>query len=465
MRKTYPRVLLLFFISLFTSCGTLFNQPLSTSKARIGENTSSKSMLTGILPVKEMVVGVYKFRDQTGQYKLVENGSTFSTAVTQGGTSILLKSLEESKWFTPIERENIGNLLNERQIIRSTRQEYAANSEDKQVTSLPPLLFAGIILEGGVVSYDSNIITGGAGARYFGAGGSTEYREDRITVYLRAVSTSTGQILKNVYVSKTILSQGISANLFRYVSLRRLLEVEIGVTKNEPAQLAVKEAIDKAVENLIVEGIIDGLWMPQGGQPVADLLKEKYLIEEAEAESTVLLDRKLEDRRGKYALSISGGTAFIDGDYPNPKAGLSTNSSIKIFFKKPNFNLNVGMGYLKLINEQSFKNGFLSVDTNLEYNVLPYDKFTPFLYAGVGAVTPSWNIDDAFAKFQYGVGFEYLPVNNIGIKIFGEQNVVFSDKLDEVVSGKRDDYFWRFGVGLNFYIGKPHKSVKSAIFE
>ena len=244
MRKTYLQVICLLLISIFTSCGTFFNQPFKTSKARIGESTSSKGILSDVLPEEEMVVGVYKFRDQTGQYKLVENGSTFSTAVTQGGTSILLKSLADSKWFTPIERENIGNLLNERQIIRSTRQEYAANSGDKKVAALPPLLFAGIILEGGVVSYDSNIITGGTGVRYFGAGGSTEYREDRITVYLRAVSTSTGQILKNVYVSKTILSQGISANLFRYVSLQRLLEAETGITKNEPGQLAVKEAID-----------------------------------------------------------------------------------------------------------------------------------------------------------------------------------------------------------------------------
>ena len=464
MRKNYQGVIYFIFI-LFTSCGAFFNQPLSTGKARIGENTSSESILKGILPVKELVVGVYKFRDQTGQYKLVENGSTFSTAVTQGGTSILLKSLEESKWFSPIERENIGNLLNERQIIRSTRQEYAANSENKQVESLPPLLFAGLILEGGVVSYDSNIITGGAGARYFGAGGSTEYREDRITVYLRAVSTSSGQILKNIYVSKTILSQGISANLFRYVSLRRLLEVEIGVTKNEPAQLAVKEAIDKAVENLIVEGIIDGLWMPKGGQEVADMVKAKYLKEMEEIESTVLYDRKLEDRRGKVALSISGGSAHIAGDYSNPVASISANSSIKIFFKRPNFNLNMGLGYLKLENKESFKDEFFTADMNLEYNVLPYDNFTPFLYGGVGAIGSNSDIDKALAKFQYGLGFEYLPVNNIGIKVFGEQNLLFSDKLDGVINGKRDDYFWRIGIGLNFYIGKPYKRVKSVIFE
>jgi len=464
MRKNYQGVIYFIFI-LFTSCGAFFNQPFDTGKARIGENTSSESILKGILPVKELVVGVYKFRDQTGQYKLVENGSTFSTAVTQGGTSILLKSLEESKWFSPIERENIGNLLNERQIIRSTRQEYAANSENKQVESLPPLLFAGIILEGGVVSYDSNIITGGSGARYFGAGGSTEYREDRITVYLRAVSTSSGQILKNVYVSKTILSQGISANLFRYVSLRRLLEVETGVTKNEPAQLAVKEAIDKAVENLIIEGIIDGLWMPQGGQAVADKVKTEYLKEMEEMESTVLLDRKLEDRRGKVALSFSGGTAHIAGDYSNPVANISANSSLKIFFKRPNFNINMGVGYLKLENEESFIDEFFTVDMNLEYNALPYDNFTPFLYGGVGAISSNSDIDNALPKIQYGLGLEYLPVNTIGIKIFGEQNLLFSDKLDGVVNGKRDDYFWRIGIGLNFYIGKPYKRVKSVIFE
>ena len=299
--KKYCKLFTLFLLVSLTSCGTFFNQPFKPKAARIGENTTKRpGLLENIVPIEQTIVGVYKFRDQTGQYKLVESGSTFSTAVTQGGTSILLKSLEDSEWFNPIERENIGNLLNERQIIRSTRQEYSKDNKN-QTTSIPPLLFAGIILEGGVVSYDSNIITGGTGARYFGVGASTEYREDRITVYLRAVSTSSGRILKNVYVSKTILSQGISANLFRYVNLQRLLEVETGVTKNEPAQLAVKEAIDKAVELLITEGIIDGIWAPKGGAPVVEIVKERYLKEKEEADATVLFGRKLEDRGGESA--------------------------------------------------------------------------------------------------------------------------------------------------------------------
>ncbi|MBP8793106.1 MAG: CsgG/HfaB family protein [Lutibacter sp.] len=452
---------------LLTSCGAFFNQPYKQERARIGETTPVTHKLKEFpLPQEPVVAAVYNFKDQTGQYKAVESGSTFSTAVSQGATTMLNKALEDSKWFTVIERENLSNLLNERNIIRSTRDEYTKNKNTSTNSpNLPALLFAGVLLEGGVISYDTNIITGGAGARYLGIGSSTQYRQDRITVYLRAVSTSTGKILKTVYISKTILSQALSANLFKYVKYQRLLESEIGFTKNEPVQLAMKEAIDKAVENLIIEGIIDGLWMPQGGQPTADLIKEAYLKEEADAESTVLLERKLEDRRGQFAISFSGGTALMDGDYPNPKATISTNSSLKIFFKKPNFNLNVDMGYLKLENKQSFKDQFLTTNVSLEYNVLPYDNFTPFIYGGVGAISSSSHINKAFAKIQYGVGFEYLPVNNIGIKLFGEQNLVLSDKLDGINNGKRDDYFWRFGVGLNFYIGKPHESVKSAIYK
>ncbi|SNR84409.1 CsgG/HfaB family protein [Lutibacter flavus] len=464
MRK-YFKFIICSFLVVLTSCGTFFNQPFKTSKARIGENTTKKSFLDTILPLTETIVGVYKFRDQTGQYKMVENGSTFSTAVTQGGTSMLLKSLEESKWFKPIERENIGNLLNERQIIRSTRQEYAKDANQDQTTSIPPLLFAGIILEGGVVSYDSNIITGGSGARYFGVGGSTEYRQDRITIYLRAVSTSSGRILKNVYVSKTILSQGISANLFRYVDVKRLLEVETGVTKNEPTQLAVKEAIDKAVELLIIEGIIDGLWAPAGGEPIVNLVKEKFENEKEDAGTTALYDRKLEDKRGTFAFNMEGASTVVSDDYPNSEKKLGGNVSMKFYFKKPGLNLNIGAGYFQLENKEAFKNKFLSADLNLGYDLLPYDKLSPFVYAGVGAVVSDKELKDNYFKFQYGGGIEYLPVKNIGIKVFAEQNLMFTDKIEGLVAGKWNDYYLRFGLGLNFYLGQPYKSVKQVMFE
>ncbi len=463
MKKIKNCVLLSLFLVL-TGCGAFFNQPLEINKARLGENTTKNKIIDSILPITPIVVGVYKFRDQTGQYKLVENGASWSTAVTQGGTSILLKSLEDSKWFTPIERENVSNLLNERQIIRSTRQEYAKNKSKEQITSIPPLLFAGILLEGGVVSYDTNIITGGSGARYFGAGGSVKYRQDRITIYLRAVSTSNGKILKTVYISKTILSQGISANLFRYVNLKRLLEVETGVTRNEPTQLAVKEAIDKAVETLIIEGVIDGLWKPQGGQADIDAIKARYIKEKQEAASTALLDRKFEDRRGKGSVGVSSGITQMAGDYSNSKSHLTSNVDFKLFLNNSKLNLNFGLGYFQLENEGAFKNDFISFDLSLQYNILPYDNLSPFMYAGIGTISDV-EIENPFVKFQYGVGLEYLPINNLGIKVFGEQNLLLEDTLDGLVQGKRDDYYWRVGIGLNFYIGKPYNKAKSLIFE
>jgi curli production assembly/transport component CsgG len=376
----------------------------------------------------------------------------------------LLKSLEDSKWFTPIERENVSNLLNERQIIRSTRQEYAKDGNKKnQTTSIPPLLFAGILLEGGVVSYDSNIITGGSGARYFGAGGSVQYREDRITIYLRAVSTSNGQILKTVYISKTILSQSISASLFRYVSLKRLLEVETGVTRNEPGQLAVKEAIDKAVETLIVEGIVEGIWKPQGGDKVIAEVKEKYEIEKAEAASTLLLNRKFEDRRGKQAFNFGLGATFVADDYSNPIGKFSTHAAYKFYFDKPTFYLSAGLSYFELENKDAFKESFMSFDLNFGYDILPYESITPTIYIGVGTMT-DLKISNPFFEFQYGVGVEFLPVNNLGIVIFGEQNILFSDNLEGVEQGKYNDFYWRVGFGFNFYFGSPYKKVNSKLF-
>ncbi len=290
----YFAILILFFIS---GCGAFYNQPTGVENAIIGESTPATSLLKALPKAKSpIVVAIYKFRDQTGQYKAAENGSTFSTAVTQGATSVLIKALEDSKWFIPIERENIGNLLQERNLIRSTRQEYSKSTNPND-TQLTPLLYAGVLLEGGIISYDSNIITGGFGARYFGAGGSVRYRQDRVTIYLRMVSTSNGKIMKSIYVSKTILSQAIDQSLFKYVNFKRLLEVETGYTTNEPVQMAVTEAIEKAVSSLVLEGIKDKIWE-------ADISKEKeasllvqFEAEKEDADVKAIYGRNLINRR------------------------------------------------------------------------------------------------------------------------------------------------------------------------
>lgn len=207
-------------------------------------------------------VAVYGFTDQTGQTKASDTLQTLSRAVTQGGTSVLIKALQDAgngSWFTVVEREKLDNLLRERRIILDTRQLYLGE-KGINPQALPPLLFAGVLLDGGIIGYDTNTRTGGLGARYLGIGGDVSYREHIVTVALRAISTKTGEVLTSIVAHKTVLSVGIQGNAFKYVSLNSLLESDVGFTKNEPDQIAVQQAVEKAVHTLIVNGAERGLW-------------------------------------------------------------------------------------------------------------------------------------------------------------------------------------------------------------
>jgi len=215
----------------------------------------------GRLPATErpVTISLFDFPDLTGQHRQSERYADFSRAVTQGGLTIVIDALKRAcagQCFKVVERSALKNLLQERQIIQATRAEHQGLAANK----LPPLIFAGVLIEGGIVGYDSNTLTGGAGAKYLGIGGDAKYRQDVVTVGLRLVSVSSGEVLKSVTTTKTIYSVGAQAHAFRYVALDRLLEAEAGVTRNEPPQLATRQAIELAVYALIMEGARDGLW-------------------------------------------------------------------------------------------------------------------------------------------------------------------------------------------------------------
>lgn len=241
---------------------------------------------------ERIVVAVYNFTDQTGQFKPSDNGQTLSRAVTQGASSILVKGLQETgqrRWFTVIEREKLDNLLRERAVIREMRSAYLGE-RTLNPQALPPLLFAGVLLEGGIIGFDSNTKTGGAGARFLGIGGAAKYREDTVTVYLRAVSVKTGEVLLTVSARKSIASVGLDASAFRFVAFKDLLEVEAGVTYNEPDVLALQQAVEAAIYGLVIEGAAANLWClattPAGGQA---LLREYFARRDNIAEAQVVL--------------------------------------------------------------------------------------------------------------------------------------------------------------------------------
>lgn len=256
MKKMIRNILMLSAVLSLSACTAVTSwTPQSEKPPELMESSETLKEIYDLpAPVGKIPVSVYGFRDQTGQYKLSDSTSSFSTAVTQGATSVLMQTLTETDWFLPVEREGLQNILTERKIIR------AANADLENPPELPPLTTATIIIEGGIVSYDSNIRTGGIGAEYFGAGSSTLYREDQITVYMRAIDVRSGQVLASVATSKKVLSQEVRAGLFRYVSYQRLLELEAGYTTNEPMFECVKQSIEKAVAELVLKGIDKGIW-------------------------------------------------------------------------------------------------------------------------------------------------------------------------------------------------------------
>jgi curli production assembly/transport component CsgG len=207
-------------------------------------------------------VAPYSFNDLTGQRKEGDAFASFSSAVTQGGYAWLIEELVNAgngKWFTVLEREGIQNVMTERNLIKNTRQSF----DDKNLPDIKPMAYAGVIIEGGIISYESNFVTGGIGAFSKGLGIGKQYRKDVVTVSLRMVSSQTGQVLLSTTVSKTILSIGSSSTYFRYLDLDtnpELFEAEFGVTNNERSSIAVRCAISAAIVDLINQGHNKSLW-------------------------------------------------------------------------------------------------------------------------------------------------------------------------------------------------------------
>ena len=191
--------------------GKQFDDPV------VEQNAYLKRESTDIAPPSggPITVAVYGFQDKTGQRKQQPLIASLSSAVTQGAESYLIKALQDvgnQRWFTVVERVGLDNLIKERQMIRQMREAY----QGRDAKPLPPMIFAGVIMEGGIIGYDSNTITGGSGLRVFGIGATTQYQADTVTVNLRTVSVSTGEVLTSVTVTKTVLSYMDKVTLLRF---------------------------------------------------------------------------------------------------------------------------------------------------------------------------------------------------------------------------------------------------------
>jgi curli production assembly/transport component CsgG len=245
--------------SILASCSSTVNRIESEPPQVV---ITDEEYLNALPPLAgPMVAAVYQFEDKTGQRKPSERLANISTAVTQGASEYVIKALREvgnGTWFKVVERVGLENLSKERQIIRQTRESVGDE------TPLAPMMFAGLIVEGAIVGYDSNTLTGGAGARYLGIGPSTQYTEDVITVTMRCVSVQTGEILTSTAVTKTVVSTSTDMGVFRFIELgTQAVELEVGNSQNESVNHAVRLAIQAAIVEMIKEGADNGIWTIQ----------------------------------------------------------------------------------------------------------------------------------------------------------------------------------------------------------
>ena len=260
-----------FLLVLFCSSCSIFDQYEDTYEQRFKAHDivhisqlQSEYLLNAKKPIIKPVVAVYPsaFTDQTGQRKSNSEFALFSTAITQQPSSLLIRALKHAgngDFFVVVERVGLDNLTKERQLIRSAREQVAKDDEQKK--ALRPLLFAGVLIEGAVIAYESNLETGGIGARYLGIGSTIQYREDSVTVTLRMVSVATGEILIEVMTEKTIFSYGKSEDVFRFIEMgTELVEIELGNSRNESTTLALMKAIESAVLELINVGYDRSFW-------------------------------------------------------------------------------------------------------------------------------------------------------------------------------------------------------------
>ena len=224
-----------------------------------------------------VAVAVYSFIDRTGQRKPNPMVAQLSSAVTQGAETYLIKALQDAgngAWFKVVERVGLDNLMKERQMIRQMREIY----DGENAKPLPPMLFAGVLIEGGIVGYDSNIVTGGAGMRMFGIGPQTQYQADMITVSLRVVSVTTGEVLFSVLQTKTVYSYMDKLGVLKFYDAgTNSVEAEIGRGVNESVNRATNMAVQAAVIQLVREGEKKGFWEydPASAQELADKQQER----------------------------------------------------------------------------------------------------------------------------------------------------------------------------------------------
>ena len=164
------------------------------------------------------------------------------------------------------------------------------------------------------------------------------------------------------------------------------------------------------------------------------------------------------DLRGTNIFDIGAGSAVPNNDLPEPKFEIYFKGGYKRYIT-PHFYIGADYHKFNLANTDAPNNGFMSLDLNAYIFLLPYKKFTPYVFFGTG-LTASNYFEESWQKVQFGLGVEYMIVEFIGLTLSSDYNYHFDDTLDGLEFGNSNDTFFRMSVGINFYFGGKQKQAK-----
>ncbi|WP_431135718.1 Curli production assembly/transport component CsgG [Psychroserpens mesophilus] len=185
--------------------------------------------------------------------------------------------------------------------------------------------------------------------------------------------------------------------------------------------------------------------------PSLALTQEEIASDNNEVKIKKTFKTEFYNLRGTNVFDVALGTSVINGDFVDPMFEIYTHFGYKRHVT-PHFGIDVGYHKFNLAYIDSYNEGFMSFDVNLELTVLPHNKFSPFVFAGAG-LNASNHFRETAHKFQGGGGVEYIVSNQFGIKLYTDYNYVLSDELDGLEAGDSDDTYFRLAIGINYYFG------------
>lgn len=127
----------------------------------------------------------------------------------------------------------------------------------------------------------------------------------------------------------------------------------------------------------------------------------------------------------------------------------------------PHFNIGLAYNKFNLALVDGESAGYNSFDLNLEYLILPYQRFSPFIFAGGGYNAPN-DFDTTGIKYQTGGGLEVMLTSGLGLKVMADYNYFVKASATDPIVGGSGAAYWRYSAGVNVYFGSRYKTKRTS---